>query len=44
MFTFRLELDEEEAKAVKERVKLAVEYMETLKTEIESAGMPQLLK
>jgi putative phage-type endonuclease len=44
MFTFRLELDEKEAEAVRERVKLAVEYMEALKTEIESARIPQPLK
>jgi len=42
MFIFRLQLDEEEAKAVLERVRLAVTYMDTLKKEIETAK-PKLL-
>lgn len=37
MFIFRLELEEEEAKSVKEKIKAAVEYMKELKAEIESA-------
>lgn len=39
MFIFRLELNEEEATNVKERVKLAVEYMAGLKKEIETAKL-----
>jgi hypothetical protein len=42
MFIFRLQLDEEEAKAVLERVRLAVTYMDTLKKEIQAAK-PKLL-
>jgi len=42
IFTFRLHLDQEEAKAILERVKIAVTYMETLKKEIEAAK-PKLL-
>jgi len=37
MFIFRLELDEQEAENVKERLKVAVEYMETLKKDIEAS-------
>ena len=42
IFTFRLHLDPEEAKAINERVKIAITYMELLKKEIEAAK-PQLL-
>jgi putative phage-type endonuclease len=42
MFTFRFHLDEEEAKVMLDRVKLAVTYMDQLKKEIEAAK-PQLL-
>jgi hypothetical protein len=37
MFVFRLELDQEEVANVKEKVLIAVEYMEQLKKEIENA-------
>ena len=39
MFIYRLELDPEEAEAVKERIKFAVEYMEGLKKEIETVKL-----
>lgn len=42
MFIFRLELNEEEAKNILERVRLAVTYMESLKKDIEAAK-PKLL-
>jgi hypothetical protein len=42
MFTFRLHLDQEEAKAILERVRIAVAYMDQLKKEIEAAK-PKLL-
>jgi hypothetical protein len=42
MFIFRLELDKEEAELIKERVQIAVEYMEGLKKEIKKAK-PKLL-
>ena len=42
MFIFRLELDEEEVKAVKERIELAIRYMKELVVEIEAAK-PKLL-
>ena len=44
MFTFRLELDEEEAKLILERIKIAIAYMEELKIEIEAARPKYLLK
>lgn len=37
MFVFRLELDQEEVANIKEKVLIAVEYMEQLKKEIENA-------
>lgn len=43
MFIFRLELNEEEATAVKEKIKMAVEYMLELKTEIEASRPKYLL-
>lgn len=39
MFIFRLELDPEEAEAIKERIRFAVEYMEGLKKEIEAVKL-----
>jgi len=42
MFIYRLELDKEEASLIKERLEIAVKYMEELKEEIESAK-PKLL-
>jgi hypothetical protein len=42
MFIFRLELDEEEVKLVKERIELAIRYMKELVSEIEAAK-PKLL-
>ena len=42
MFIFRLELDEEEAKAILDRIKLAIVYMTELIVEIEAAR-PKLL-
>jgi putative phage-type endonuclease len=42
MFIFRLELDQEEVKLVKERIELAIRYMKELVTEIEAAK-PKLL-
>ena len=42
MFIYRLELDKEETKAIKERIKVAVEYMQELRGEIERAK-PKLL-
>ena len=39
MFIFRLELDEKEVKNVKERIKVAVEYMDSLKKEIEASKL-----
>ena len=39
MFVFRLELDEKEAENVKERVKVAVEYMDNLKKDIEASKL-----
>jgi hypothetical protein len=42
MFVYRLELDPEESKAIKERIGVAVEYMQGLKQEIEKAK-PKLL-
>ena len=39
MFIFRLELDKNEAESVRERVKIAVEYMETLKKDIEASKL-----
>ena len=42
MFIFRLELEEEEVKFVKERIELAIRYMKELVTEIEAAK-PKLL-
>ena len=44
MFIFRLELDEEEAKTILERIKIAIEYMDELKVEIEKAPPKYLLK
>lgn len=37
MFIYRLELDEEEVFNMKEKIKTAVEYMDTLKVEIQAA-------
>ena len=42
MFVYRLELDPEEAKAIRDRIGIAVEYMKGLKEEIEKAK-PKLL-
>lgn len=39
MFIFRLELDQEEAAKMKERVETAVQYMKDLKAEIESTRL-----
>ena len=42
MFIYRLELDPEETKAIKERIGVAIEYMQGLKEEIQKAK-PKLL-
>jgi hypothetical protein len=44
MFVFRLELDQEEADKVRERVEAATQYMKDLKTEIETIGSKYLIQ
>ena len=39
MFIFRLELDQEEATSVQDRVKIAIEHMAEIKSEIEAAKL-----
>lgn len=44
MFVFRLELEQEEADKVRERVEVATQYMKDLKTEIETIGSKYLIQ